>query len=235
VRLLGVWSIFSVDSRSKQASECERGGSHSRPAVLPGGTMSVGPEITYEPLPDGFDPSAEIAIEVLAVELGDFYGPSDVIRHAAAWEAVNGRPLKLPLEMESWADYAKRKKKFKPLKPYIADAMTLADDIKRLLSMEEPTDEAELKAHRARIHELEAALSRPLTDFSKPRAVSSDIADSESVSRFKAIQTIETWSDRVTSTSKERDIGCLNLLSMRDSRPEVRAAAMTRILELQTR
>lgn len=184
--------------------------------------------------PEGFDPAAELATDVLAADLGDFYAPADVVRHAAAWEAVNQRPLKLPLEMESWAEYAKRKKMFKAARPYLADALTLADDVKRLLAMDEPEDEAEKRAHRKRIHALEDALSRPRTDFSVPRLTHND-ADAESLSRFKAIQTIETYSDRAISASKERDIGCLNLLSMRDSRPEVRSAAMSRILELQTK
>lgn len=196
--------------------------------------MSAVLEMEYPELPEGYDPSAEIATEVLAADLGDGYSQADVIRHAGAWEAVNQRPLKLPLEMESWADYAKRKKVFKAPRPYLGDPISLAEDVERLLKMEEPSDEAERKAHRKRIHAIEDALSRPRTDFSIPRQTHSD-SDAESLSRFKAIQTIETFSDRALSASKERDIGCLNLLSMRDSRPEVRAAAMARILELQTK
>jgi hypothetical protein len=188
----------------------------------------------YPELPPGFDPSAELATDVLAADLGDGYSQADVVRHAAAWEAVNGRPLKLPMDMESWADYAKRKKKFKMARPYLADAVTLAEDVEHLLRLEEPEDEDARKTHRARIHEIEDALSRPRTDFAVPRLTHND-ADAESLSRFLAIQTIETYSDRAISASKERDIGCLNLLSMRDSRPEVRAAAMKRILELQVK
>lgn len=196
--------------------------------------MSAVLEMAYPELPAGFDPSAELATDVLAADLGDGYSQADVVRHAAAWEAVNARPLKLPIEMESWAQYAKRKKLFKDPRPYIADPITLAEDIDRLIGMDEPADADELNAHRKRIHQLEDALGRPRTDFAIPRLTNND-ADAESFSRFKAIQTIETYSDRAVSASKERDIGCLNLLSMRDSRPEVRAAAMSRILELQTK
>lgn len=194
--------------------------------------MTAMPELEYPELPPGFDPSAEIATEVLADVLGDSYGPADVIRHAAAWEAVNQRPLKLPIEMESWEKYAKRKKQFKPCRPYIADAATMAEDVKRLLGADEPEDPAALKAHRGRIRELEDALGRPPRDFSIPRVPAAD-ADVVSLRKFKDIAELESWTDRAASIGKERDIGALNLLSMRDPREEVRAAAMTRILELQ--
>jgi hypothetical protein len=194
--------------------------------------MSAVLELEFPEMPPGFDPSAEIATEVLAADLGDFYGPDDIVRHAGAWEAVNQRPLKLPIEMESWAQYAKRKKLFKVTRPYMGDPATLAEDVESLLRADEPAEPEALKTHRKRIHDLEDALGRKRTDFSVPRVVPAN-ADAVSLSRFKAIVDIETWTDRVASVGEERDIGCLNLLSMRDPREEVRGAAMSRILELQ--
>jgi hypothetical protein len=188
----------------------------------------------YDAPPAGFDPFAEIATEVLATELGDSYSDADVIRHAGAWEAVNNRPLKLPLHLESWAQFAKRQLAFSKIKkrPYIADAATMREDLARLLKQPQPINDEARDALNARVHELQDALGINRMDYVPPPPHPDDV-QAETLKRFTAIAEIVVWSDRVKAVRKETDLGALNLLSMRDLREEVRSAAMARLLELR--
>jgi hypothetical protein len=188
-----------------------------------------------EEMPKDFDPNAELAREVLRTELGDFYSAEDEKLHTKAWEAQTGRPLKM--ESESWADFKTRAAKFaKKSKPTV-DVQTAREELDRLLKVdlddmpEDTEDEQPRKHYVGLVHEYEDRLSLPRTDFSKPKPKAEE-ADKVSLERFNAAQKGTTYLDRMKFVEQERDLGCLNLIAMRDENEEVRKAAERRIVRL---